>query len=220
MRIILLGAPGSGKGTQAKQLVEHYRVPQISTGDLLRAAVAAGTPLGKQAKSVMEAGHLVSDELVLGIIGERLGQADAKNGFILDGFPRTLVQAKALDDMLAQMKWPLDGAILFQIDNEQLVQRITGRRTCAACGQMFNIYFTPPKKNGVCDKCGGNLVHRADDTEETIRKRLSVYNDLTAPLIDYYGKQKKLHAIKADGDIGDILVTLTKVIDSFNRSKP
>jgi adenylate kinase len=122
--------------------------------------------------------------------------------------------------MLTQMKWPLDGAVLFQIDNEQLVQRITGRRTCAACGQMFNIYFSPPKKNGVCDKCGGNLVHRADDNEETIRKRLAVYNEQTAPLIDYYSKQNKLHSIKADGDIGAIFKALTKVIDSFKRSTP
>lgn len=215
MRIILLGAPGSGKGTQAKMLVEKYSVPQISTGDLLRAAVAEGTPLGLQAKAIMDAGQLVSDEIVLGIIKERLGQDDAKNGFILDGFPRTLVQAEALDNMLNQLSWPIDGAILFDVDYEKIVKRITGRRTCGQCGQMYNIYTSPPKQEGICDKCGGELQQRADDNEETIRKRLEVYEEQTAPLVDYYAGQNKLSKITAEGDIDKIFASLCDVIDAL-----
>lgn len=215
MRIILLGAPGSGKGTQAKMLVEHYSIPQISTGDLLRAAVAAGTELGKQARAIMDAGQLVSDELVLGIIRERLAEADAQNGFILDGFPRTQVQAEALDKLLAELSWSIDGAVLFKVDNEAIVARITGRRTCGDCGQMYNIHTSPPASENTCDKCGGALTHRADDNEETIRKRLSVYEEQTAPLIDFYQSQSKLHSIEADGDIHTIFDRLCNIVDSL-----
>lgn len=215
MRIILLGAPGSGKGTQAKKLVEKYHVPQISTGDLLRAAVAAGTPLGQLAKSIMEAGQLVSDDIVLGMIKERLAEDDARAGFILDGFPRTLVQAQALDELLDELGWPLDGAILIDVDYEKIVRRITGRRTCRNCGQVYNVYTSPPKVEGVCDKCGGPLEQRADDTEETVRKRLQVYDQQTAPLIDYYRRQGKLHRIQGNGDIDEIFSDLCALIDTL-----
>lgn len=214
MRIILLGAPGSGKGTQAKMLVEKYQAPQISTGDLLRAAVAAGTALGKEAKTLIEGGQLVSDELVLGIIKERLKEDDARNGFILDGFPRNEVQAKALDALLEELDWPLQAAIAIQIDQEILVRRITGRRSCKDCGQVFNIFTTPPKTENVCDKCNGELVHRADDTEETIRKRLSIYEEQTAPLMAYYKDQDKLHEIEGTGEIDSIFSSICAVIDS------
>ncbi len=214
MRIILLGAPGSGKGTQAKMLVEKYHVPQISTGDLLRAAVAANTPLGQQAKAVMDSGQLVSDELVLGIIRERLNEDDAKNGFILDGFPRNQAQAEALDALLNELTWPIDAAIAIHVDNDDLVQRITGRRSCKDCGQVYNIFTTPPKVENVCDKCGGELVHRADDIEETIRKRLGVYVEQTSPLLAYYQQQAKLHEIEGTGEINDIFAKICAVIDT------
>ncbi len=215
MRIILLGAPGSGKGTQAKLLVEKYAIPQISTGDLLRAAVAAGTDLGKQAKVIMEQGQLVPDELVLGMIKERLAEDDAKNGFILDGFPRNLAQAEALDKLLVELSASLEGAILFDVDFDLLVQRITGRRSCGSCGQVFNVYFSPPAKDGVCDKCGGELTHRADDNEETIRSRLDVYRGQTEPLVEYYKQQGKLREVNAVGEIDEIFSNLTKIVDSL-----
>ena len=215
MRIILLGPPGSGKGTQAKMLVDKYHVPQISTGDLLRAAVAAGSALGQQAKAIMEAGKLVSDELVLGMIRERLAENDAKNGFILDGFPRTEGQAAALDGLLAELDWPLDGAILMEVDMDALVKRLTGRRTCAGCGQMYNVYFSPPAHDGQCDKCGGELTQRADDNEATITHRLEVYTAQTAPLVDFYDGQHKLHRIAADGEIAEVFGRLCQTIDSL-----
>lgn len=216
MRIILLGAPGSGKGTQAKMLVEKYQVPQISTGDLLRAAVAAGTPLGKQAKAVMDAGQLVSDDIVLGMIRERLAESDAKHGFILDGFPRTQVQAQALDRMLAELKWPLSGAVLFDVDFNSIIQRVAGRRSCPSCGQVYNIYTSPAKTDGICDKCGTALQHRADDNEETIRKRLNVYREQTEPLVEYYKKQHVLQTVSGDGEISAVFAKICTVIDNMN----
>jgi len=195
-------------------LVEKYQIPQISTGDLLRAAVSAGTPLGKQAKEIIEGGNLVSDEIVLGMIRERLNEADAQNGFILDGFPRTLGQAEALDPMLLALDWGIDSTILLEVDPELVVKRITGRRTCADCGQMYNIYFSPPAQADKCDKCGGELAHRADDTEETVRTRLAIYDEQTAPLVGYYESQNKLKRVKAIGEINDIFVNLCKVIDA------
>ncbi len=209
MRIVLLGAPGSGKGTQGKKLAEKYGIPQISTGDLLRAAVAAGTPLGRQARAAMEAGQLVSDEIVMGLIRERLGEPDTEPGFILDGFPRNLTQAEALDAMLAEIDKPLQVALHIDVDFDTLMQRLTGRRTCESCGQMYNIYTSPPKIEGVCDKCGGRLIQRADDNEDTIRKRLEVYRSQTMPLIEYYREQGKLRTVKGDGGIDDIF---TKII--------
>lgn len=217
MRIVLLGAPGSGKGTQAKLLAEQYKVPQVSTGDLLRAAVAAASPLGKQAKAAMDSGQLVSDDIVLGMIEERLAAPDAKKGFILDGFPRNIQQAEALDAMLDKLGQPLQAAILIDVDFDILMQRLTGRRTCESCGQMYNIYTSPSKLDDKCDKCGGNLRHRADDNEETIGSRLRVYEAQTAPLSAYYRKQDKLRTVQGVGEIPDIYQALHKIADELTR---
>ncbi len=215
MKIVLLGAPGSGKGTQAKQLTTKYGVPQISTGDLLRAAVKAESLLGVQAKAAMDAGRLVSDEIVLAMIKERLAQPDAKNGFILDGFPRNIPQAKALDMMLDRVNQPLQSALLIDVDFDSLIQRLTGRRTCESCGQMYNIYTSPSKLDGQCDKCGGNLHHRTDDNEETIGNRLRVYEAQTAPLIGYYKEQNRLRTVQGIGDISDIFSAVCKVAEAL-----
>jgi adenylate kinase len=204
MRIVLLGAPGAGKGTQAKILIEKYGMPQISTGDLLRAAVGAGTPLGKEAKSYMDKGELVPDSVVLGMVQERLKQDDCKKGYILDGFPRNTAQAEALDKMLASLNMQLTAALSVDVPFEDLMKRLTGRRTCKACGQMYNIYFKPSAKEGACDKCGGELFQRDDDKEATIKKRLEVYNAQTAPLIDYYGKKGIVKSVSGTGSIDDI----------------
>lgn len=212
MRLVLLGAPGAGKGTQAKKLIEKYDIPQISTGDLLRAAVAAGTPLGKEAKSYMDKGELVPDSVVLGMVEERLKQDDCKKGYILDGFPRNVAQAEALDKMLNGLGMSLDAALSVDVPFDDLMKRLTGRRTCKSCGQMYNIYFTPPKKEGVCDKCGGELFQRNDDKEETIKKRLEVYNSQTAPLIEYYGKKGILKSVNGTGSIDDIFSNICKVL--------
>ncbi len=218
MRIVLIGAPGSGKGTQAKKLVSHYGVPQISTGDLLRAAVAAETPLGLQAKAAMDAGQLVSDQIVLDMIEERMAEPDTKKGFILDGFPRNIPQARALDAMLDKLGRPLEAAILIDVDFDLLIQRIAGRRTCSSCGQMYNIYTSPPKMDGLCDVCGGRLHHRADDNEDTITNRLRVYEAQTAPLIDYYKAQGKQYTVDGSGDIDQIFQQLCDIIDKLPGS--
>lgn len=215
MRIVLIGAPGSGKGTQAKKLVSRYGVPQISTGDLLRAAVAAETPLGLQAKAAMDAGQLVSDQIVLDMIEERMAEPDTKKGFILDGFPRNIPQAQALDTMLIKLGRPLQAAILIDVDFDLLIQRIAGRRTCSSCGQMYNIYTSPPKMDGLCDVCGGKLHHRADDNEDTITNRLRVYEAQTAPLINYYKSQGKQYIVDGAGDIDEIFQRLCNIIDAL-----
>ncbi len=219
MRIVLLGAPGSGKGTQAKLLVEKYRIPQVSTGDLLRYAVTAGTELGKKAKAAMDAGQLVSDNIVLGIIQERLAKADAKAGFVLDGFPRNIPQAQALDAMLTRMGSPLQLALLVDVDQEVLMKRLTGRRNCSnsACGAIYNIYFTPPKSPGKCDKCGSALQHRSDDNEATVRNRLKVYGEQTAPLVSYYKAQGKLRTARGTGNINDIFRNVCEIIEGQIR---
>ncbi len=204
MRIVLLGAPGSGKGTQAKKIMDARGIPQISTGDLLRAAVKAGTPLGLKAKAAMDAGELVADDVVIGMIRERLDDADTQSGFILDGFPRSNVQAKALDEMLESAGKPIDAALLINVDFDNLVKRLTGRRTCANCGQMYNIYFSPSQVEGVCDKCGGELTHRADDNEETITNRLDVYRTQTAPVVDFYDEQGKLAKVEGEGPLDEV----------------
>mgnify|MGYP001773474746 CR=1 FL=1 len=213
MRLVLLGAPGAGKGTQAKKLIEKYSIPQISTGDILRKAVADGTPLGKEAKSYMDRGELVPDSVVIGIIRERLKENDCKNGYILDGFPRNVAQAKALDEMLNSLNSPLDFAISIDVPFDELMKRLTGRRTCKSCGQMYNIYFSPPKKEGVCDKCGGELYQRDDDKEETIRKRLEVYEAQTAPVIGYYKEKGILRSVPGTGSIDEIFNKIISILE-------
>jgi len=216
MRIVLLGAPGSGKGTQAKFIMDQFGIPQISTGDLLRNAVAAGTELGKKAKAIMEAGELVSDELVLGIIRDRLAESDTDKGFILDGFPRNIAQAKALDEMLQEENKPLQAAIHFQVDFELIVKRITGRRSCSQCGAIYNTFFSAPQKDDVCDSCGHvGLTHRADDIEETVRNRLNVYEEQTAPLIELYDEQSILKTLSGEGQISEITDRVTQIIESI-----
>jgi adenylate kinase len=211
-RVVLLGAPGAGKGTQAKMLIEKYKIPQISTGDILRKAVADGTPLGKEAKVIMDAGGLVSDKIVLGLVEERLKQPDTNNGFILDGFPRNTAQAEALDKILTSNGIPLTVALNIDVDMNDLLKRLTGRRTCKSCQQMYNIHFSAPKKDGVCDKCGGQLFQRDDDKEETIKKRLDVYQQQTAPLIDYYSRKNIMKTVMGVGSINDIFNKVTAVL--------
>jgi len=215
MRLVFLGAPGAGKGTQAKKLVEKYGIPQISTGDLLRAAVAEGTALGKEAKAYMDRGELVPDQVVLGMVKERLSKDDCKKGFILDGFPRNVPQAEALDKMLAEMNIPLDLALNVDVPFEDLMKRLTGRRTCKSCGQMYNIYYSPPKVEGKCDKCGGDLFQRDDDKEETIKKRLDVYKAQTEPLIDYYSKKGILKSVSGTGSIDEIFNSICAILDKI-----
>jgi len=212
MRIVLFGAPGSGKGTQARRLMDAYASPQISTGDLLRAAVAAGSPLGQKAKAAMDAGKLVADDIVVGMIKERLTQKDTKYGFVLDGFPRSIKQAEALDRMLGEVEQPLNKAILLNVKFDNLVKRLTGRRTCKQCGHLYNVYFSPPKKDGVCDHDGGELLQRADDNEATITQRLKVYEEQTAPLVDYYKKQGKYVAVDGEGTMDEIFRRVEKVL--------
>lgn len=219
MRIVLLGAPGSGKGTQAKLLTERYHIPQISTGDLLRAAVAAGTPVGKKAKATMDAGKLVSDEIVLALIRERLRKSDTKGGFILDGFPRNIPQADALDRLLRSLKKPVDLAVLIDVDFGVLLKRLTGRRSCAKCGAVFNIHFSPPTVAGKCDACGEALVHRADDNEATITSRLEVFDAQTKPLVDFYKAHGKLRSIKGTGDIDQIFKRMVTALEEAPAAK-
>ncbi len=213
MNLIFLGPPGSGKGTQAKMLVDKYGIPQISTGDILREAVKEGTPLGKEAKKYMDEGKLVPDEVVVGIVRERLKEPDCTKGFILDGFPRTIPQAEALDKTLQEMGKGIDHVLSLEVDREELVRRLSGRRTCKRCGAMYHIIFDPPKKDGVCDRCGGELYQRDDDKEETIRERLRVYEEQTAPLIEYYRKKGLLRPIDGVGKIEEIFARIRETIE-------
>ena len=213
MRIVLLGAPGSGKGTQAKKLVADKHVPQVSTGDMLREAVASGTRFGLKAKPIMEAGELVPDDVVLGIISERLSQPDAADGFILDGFPRTTQQALDLSELLDQLGTPLDTAVLLDVDFDILMKRLTGRRACSLTGKLLNVYFSSKEELDECLSAGGELIQREDDNEETIANRLEVYRKNTEPLIDYYAKRGKLTTINADGTIDEVYERLLDALD-------
>ncbi|MGA2150564.1 MAG: adenylate kinase [Geobacteraceae bacterium] len=204
MNLILLGPPGAGKGTQAKILAKKFEIPQISTGDILRGAVKEQTPMGIKAKGFMDAGALVPDEVVVGIVEERLARPDCASGFILDGFPRTVGQADALKRTLAGMGKTIEHVISITIDKEELLGRITGRRTCRLCGKGYHLLFDPPKRNGACDECGGELFQRDDDKEETMRNRLDVYEKQTAPLIAYYAHESLLRTICGTGSIEDI----------------
>ena len=212
MRIVLLGAPGSGKGTQAQQLQSDHGWPQVSTGDLLRSAVAAGTDLGLKAKAVMDAGNLVSDEIVLGVVKERLGNADAKTGFVLDGFPRNRAQALDLEAVLSDLAQRLDAAVLMDVRFDILLQRLTGRRTCSTTGKLLNIYLSSQEELDACTDAGGELLRRADDDEATIRNRLEVYERETAPLIDYYRDSGLLRTVQAEGTLAEVYSRLSAVI--------
>lgn len=198
--LIFLGAPGAGKGTQAREVAKEFAIPQISTGDILRESVKKGTPLGLAAKAKMEAGQLVPDEVVCGIVEERVGEPDCRAGFILDGFPRTIPQAQFVDKMLEAKGRGRPRVINIQVAHDVLMKRLTGRRTCSVCGEIYNVYFNPPQKEGVCDKDGGKLLERADDNAETIRQRLVAYENQTSPLIDYYRQKGLLHDV--DGNRG------------------
>jgi adenylate kinase len=204
MNLVLLGPPGAGKGTQAKILTRKFRIPQISTGDILRGAVKEQTPMGIKAKGYMDAGALVPDEVVVGIVEERLAKADCSDGFILDGFPRTVVQADALKKVLAGLQKKIEHVISIVVDKEELLGRITGRRTCRLCGKGYNLVSDPPKLSGRCDECGGELFQRDDDSEITMRNRLDVYEQQTAPLIDYYAHESLLRTVSGTGSIEDI----------------
>ena len=212
MRIVLLGAPGSGKGTQAKKLMADRNIPQVSTGDMLREAVESGTRFGQKAKSIMEAGNLVPDEVVLGIISERLARPDAEDGFILDGFPRTTQQALDLEDLLDELGAPLDTAVLMDVDFEILMKRLTGRRTCSLTGKLLNVHFSSQQELDECVAAGGELIQREDDNEETIGNRLNVYRENTAPLIDFYAERDKLLTIDAEGSIDEVYERLVKAL--------
>ncbi len=213
MNIILLGPPGAGKGTQAKRIEEAKGLVQLSTGDMLRAAVAAGTEVGMKAKEVMAAGGLVSDELVIGIISDRIDEDDVQDGFILDGFPRTVAQAEALDVLLKEKSKNLDVVIEMQVEDDPLIKRITGRFTCGSCGEGYHDEFKKPAVEGKCDKCGANdFQRRADDNEETVRSRLVAYHEQTAPLVDYYGKTGKLKSIDGMVAIDDVTAAMLDIL--------
>ena len=214
MRIVLLGAPGSGKGTQSQRLVETYKIPQVSTGDLLREAVAKKTDLGTRAKAAMDAGKLVDDSIVLGMIRERLARPDAARGFILDGFPRNIAQAEALAPLLAELGTPLDSVVLMNIDTSVLLKRLSGRRICEDCGRVFNIFTSPPGSLPHCERCGDKprLIQRPDDKEEVIGKRLEVYEAQTKPLIEHYLAAGLLRVINADAEVDKVFADLTAAV--------
>lgn len=208
MRIVMLGAPGSGKGTQAKRLEQDEHLPQVSTGDLLRNAVAAGTPLGRQAKAAMDAGELVSDRIVLGMIKERIAREDAASGFVLDGYPRNRAQAEDLEGVLSELGQRLDAAVLMDVDFDVLMKRLTGRRTCSKTGKLLNVYFSPQREIDACLEAGGELLQRDDDNEATIRNRLDVYQRETAPLVAYYRERGLLRTVAAQGSVDEVYAAL------------
>jgi adenylate kinase len=208
LRLVLLGPPGSGKGTQAKLLVERFGIPQVSTGDMLRTAVRAGTPLGQEAKRSMDRGALVADGVIVGLVRERLSQPDCSCGYILDGFPRTVAQAEALEGLLGAAGTPLDHVVSLEVPEEELVARIAGRRTCRSCGAMYHVRFSPSRKEGVCDACGGPTYQRDDDREETVRRRLQVYATETEPLVSFYQGRGLLRRVAGTGTIAEIALRI------------
>jgi adenylate kinase len=215
MQVIILGAPGSGKGTQAKRIQDKFAIVQLSTGDMLRAEVASGSELGKQAKAVMEKGQLVSDELIIGMIDKRIDAADCRKGFILDGFPRTLAQAEALDQMLRRKTRCIEFVIEVRVPDEYIVGRIVGRYSCAKCGAGYHDEFQKPAKAGVCDSCGGaEFIRRKDDNEETVKTRLGAYHDMTAPILPYYESKGLLKVVDGTSSIDDVTASIAQILEA------
>ncbi len=212
MKIIMLGAPGAGKGTQAKQIAGKYSIPHISTGDIFRANIKNGTELGKKAKEYMDQGLLVPDELTCDLVVDRIGQDDCKNGFVLDGFPRTIPQAEALTNALNELGQKIDYAIDVDVPDENIVKRMSGRRACLECGATYHVVSIPPKKEGICDACGSELVLRDDDKPETVQKRLDVYHEQTQPLIDYYKKAGILKSVDGTQPMEDVFAEIVKIL--------
>ena len=212
MKIIMLGAPGAGKGTQAKKIAAKYGIPHISTGDIFRANIKNGTELGKKAKPYMDQGLLVPDELVVDLVVDRVNQDDCENGYVLDGFPRTIPQAEALTEALEKMGQKVDFAIDVNVPDENIVKRMGGRRACVTCGATYHMVYAPTKKEGICDTCGGELILRDDDKPETVQKRLNVYHDQTQPLIDYYTSQGILRTVDGTVDIDDVFRAITEFL--------
>ena len=211
-RVVFLGAPGAGKGTQARRLAGGWAVPQVATGDMLREAVAEGTPLGREAKRFMDSGALVPDEVVIGLVDERLARPDAASGYVLDGFPRTVAQAEALDALLRRRGQDLDRVIFFDVSRDELLRRLTGRRICRQCGTAFHLISAPPRVAGRCDQCGGELYQRPDDAEATVAHRLDVYQKQTAPLLDYYRDRGLLVRVEGEGPVERVAESIQKAV--------
>lgn len=212
LNIVLLGPPGAGKGTQAELIKEKYGIPQISTGDIFRANIKKGTELGKKAKGYMDKGELVPDSLVVDLVKDRLGEDDCKNGFMLDGFPRTVFQAEELDKIMDERGMKINAVLNIDVETERLVRRIAGRRVCKVCGATYNVDYKPPEKEGVCDKCGGEVYQRADDNAETVKNRIKVYFDQTAPLIDYYTKSGNIVNLDGNLDSKEVFGNIVKAL--------
>ncbi|MGM8365593.1 adenylate kinase [Virgibacillus sp. W0181] len=213
MNLILMGLPGAGKGTQAEKINEQYKIPHISTGDMFRLAIKEGTPLGKKAKEFMDQGALVPDEVTIGIVQERLAMDDCKDGFLLDGFPRTIAQAEALKDLLANMDKKIDDVIHVDVPEEKLMERLTGRRVCPTCGRTYHVVYNPPEKDGICDKDGTTLIQRDDDTADTVKNRLAVNIKQTEPLLDFYKQEGTLITINGDQQITDVFKDIQKQLE-------
>jgi adenylate kinase len=217
MYLVLMGLPGAGKGTQAERIVEKYGIPHISTGDMFRAAIKEETPLGLEAKSYMDAGNLVPDEVTIGIVRDRLSKKDCEKGFLLDGFPRTVAQAEALEEITNELDRKIDYVLNISVDSDKLMQRLTGRRICQTCGSTYHVIFNPPKVEGVCDKDGGTLIQRQDDNEETVRNRLDVNMKQAKPLLDFYGDKGYLKNINGDQDIDKVFQDIDQLIGGLAK---
>lgn len=217
MRVILLGPPGAGKGTQAVRIAETFGIPHISTGDILRANVREGTELGREAKRFMDAGDLVPDEVIIGMVGDRLSEPDAAEGFLFDGFPRTVPQARALEDLLVSRQTPLDVVLRLAVAKDEVVERLTGRRTCAECGRIFHLRFDPPEQEGRCDACGGELVQRDDDTEDVVLNRLEVYASQTEPLEHFYWERGLLRDVEAIGTPDEVFASADAILREYGQ---
>lgn len=217
MNILFMGPPGAGKGTQAEKIVNEFGIPHISTGDAFRLAIKQGTPIGVKAKEYMDQGLLVPDDVTIGIVEERLQQSDCEKGFLLDGFPRTLSQAEALDDILSRMNTSLDHVMNLKVDREKLMARLTGRRICKNCGATYHVIFNPPKQEGICDKCGGELYQRSDDNEESVGNRLDEYINKTAPLLTFYEQKGLLRQIDGDQEIGAVSAEIASILRGLSE---